>query len=827
MGDPLPTEAEADGHAPRAALAAAAAMILVAGLGIGLSWLTIDVSNQAMFIEGDPAIVSYDKFRDDFGSDEAVFVLVEVPDAFADPWYQRLIDLGEALDALPWVDSVRSPLRSPLAYSEGDQIVSKSVTEVGPQTPEERAFWRAKATEFRPFKGLLISEDARYVGFLARLAHTPGEHLTPQDRRQIVEEFTSVLDSERFRDLPHSALGSPVMPFYFSQILKRELTFATILGLLATAGCLFLLFRSVRAVFAPLLVAVCSLLGAIGLMGWLGMPVTVLTPILLSLMICVGVADAMHLLAAYQRLVVEGAEPNPAMREAIREVWRPCLYTSVTTAVGFAALVTSEIVPVAQLGITAALGSLLAYVLTLTISPFLALGWRPRPTPTASALTQLLERLLWIANRGRYYVVGGALVCVVASMAGGFPVVDNDFLRTLSKGEPLRDWIEFTHERMGGVVSAELVLEPVHPGNTEELALILREASEFGAWLQGANPLVSRVSGVYDAVEEMHVLYDGPREVSLDDAVNEQLLLMVQSSDPEFYEQNITIDGSAVRLTLRMDMAASSRYGVLKKQIEDELEHRFRGADGEPLVKIYLTGAAMLMNRANEYLIATQIRSFAISLICVSLLVFLGVCEPRPGPVGLIARIVVGLAILGTGLSWWVRLDTTSHLLPAGVGLVALIAGFRNLKLGLLSLVPNLLPVAVVVGGLAWLDVRVNMTTALVGAIVLGIIVDDTIHVVVSLRRGLTAGHSLEDALRATLLSSGRAVIFTSLTLSLCFAIYLFSALANVRAFGLLTAVTFLLALVADLLVLPALLFVFSSDDPPPPASAPQAGADA
>ncbi|MEZ6186270.1 MAG: MMPL family transporter [Planctomycetota bacterium] len=732
---------------------AALAMVLVSALSLGLAWVTVDVSNQAMFVEGDPTLEEYDHFRDDFGSDEAVYVLVEVPDAFSDPYYQLLIDLGEDLVALDWIDSVRSPLRSPLAYSEGDEIISKSVTEVGPVTPEERSFWREKATEFRPFKGLLISPDAKNVGFLARLRHTPGEHLTPQDRREIVEQLTSVLESPKYKDLPHSSLGSPINPHYFSQILQRELKFATGLGLLAAMACLFLLFRSLRAVFAPLLVSISALLSCVGLMGWLGMPVTVLTPILISLLICVGVADAMHLLAAYQRLVVNGTAPGVAMRVAVHEVWRPCLYTSVTTAVGFAALITSEIVPVTHLGIVAALGSLLAYGLTFAISPLVALGWHPRSTPTADFLTGLLDRLLTIANRGRWAVAGVSALLAALALLGGFPTVDNDFLRMLNKGEKLRDWIEFTHERMGGVVSAEIVLEPLEPGDTEKLALILRQSSEFADWLE-QHPLIRQVGGIYSAVEEMHVLYDGPREVSLDDAVNEQLLLMVQSADPEFYEQHLTLDGSAIRLTMRMDMAASSAYSTLKDEIEAELTHRFRGPDDEPLVSVYLTGAAILMSRANDYLVQTQIESFGIALVCVSLLILLGV---------------------------------------------------RNLKLGLLAMIPNLLPVALVIGALAWIDYRVNMTTALVGAIVLGIIVDDTIHVIDRLRIALRRQPDLDAALHVTMHTAGRAVIFTSLTLAICFSIYAFSALGNVRAFGLLTAGTFVLALIADLLVLPAL----------------------
>jgi len=769
MGDDALAEEEPQPgrHGVRAAIRGGLAMVFIAALGIGISWLSVDVSNQALFVEGDPALVDYDQFLLDFGSDETVYVLVEVPDAFADPHYQRLIDLGEALDALPWVDSVRSPLRSPISYSAGpDEIVSKSVTEVGPKTPEEREFWKQKATDYRPFRGLLISPDARNVGFVARLAHTPGEQLTPQDRREIVEEFTSVLESKEFADLPHSALGSPINPFYFSQVLQRELRWVTLLGLLASGLCLFLLFRSLRAVFAPLLVSVCSMVGAVGCMGWAGMPVTVLTPILITLLICVGVADAMHLLAAYQRLVVGGGEPGPSMRGAMAEVWRPCLYTSITTAVGFGALLTSEIVPVADLGIQAALGSMLAYLLTFAVTPLVTLGWRPKPTPAAAAMTRILDGLLHVAKRGRYLVSGIAFALIGLALWGGLPTVDNDFVRNMRRGEPLREWIEFTHARMGGVVAAELILEPAHPGDPEELALIMRKASEFGSWLEERSDLVTSVGGIHAAVEEMYVLWDGPREVPLDGYLLADLLVMVQSSDPEFYDQHITLEESALRMTLRMKMDASSRYGVLQQEIEDEIDRRFTGPDGKPIATHYLTGTAMLMSRANEYLIATQIRSFGIALVCVSLLVFIGV---------------------------W------------------------HFKLGLLSLVPNLLPVAVVIGALAWLDAKVSMTTALVGAIVLGIIVDDTIHVVHRLRHALRAGRTLDEGLHETMHSAGRAVIFTSLTLALCFAIYLFSALGNIRNFGLVTAGTFLLALLADLLVLPALLYAVDSKAPSDP----------
>jgi len=760
-----------------------ACCLLVAGfVALGFPKLRFDVSNEALFVEGDPVLERFHELEETFGSDEVLFCLFEVEDAFEPATRDRLIALGDRLETLgasperhAFSESLRSPFHSPVVFELDGTLETRSIAQAAAagelETPAEREVWRERVLAYRPFKDLLIDPEGRYVAFLLRLDPAL---MTPEGRNEVAKSVDAFLAEPEWKDLEGAVVGTPIITTQIAAILGREIVRALLGGMLVAFVALLFLFRSPLAAIPPFVVILLSLFGTIGLHGLSGFPLSTLSGILLTLVICVGIADAMHLVAAYQRLCSEGQPKPRACALALEEIWRPCLWTSATTAAGFLALLSSDLAPIRHLGIFAAASCLLAYLTLLLAAPAILLLWTPRPSvsPKGGGLLGgvlgLCERLA--TKRAGWVVAGATLLTLVIAPGASRLDVNADPFNDLSPQEPLRQRLEFVHDRMGGSVAAEIVIKPLEvPEDNIPPAEILARAAELEEWLRQRDPEVIRaVVGVSSGLIEICQAFDLPLEVPRDSRQAGQLMLLLSGSDAGFYGQHVATDGSALRITIRMKLTGSKVYDQLLGDLERELEQRFEG-----IATTHITGGARLLARSNDYMLTTQRESFLLALLIVSVLIALST---------------------------------------------------RDLRLGLLSLVPNVLPVALILGLMGWAEVPVTVPVALIATVALGIIVDDTIHIVHCVGEELRPGVRLEDALERTFARAGRAILFTTLVLVGSFSVYLSAELANLRRFGAIAAGAFLAAFVADLLVLPALLRLTGAGKVEPQSPAPEAG---
>jgi predicted RND superfamily exporter protein len=734
-----------------------ASLLLVLLAAPGLTRLRFDVSNKSLFIDGDPALVRYEAMQRTFGSDEVIYVLLEVDDPFVEPVRGKLLALGERIEDLPFVVDLRSPFHSAVSYlGPEDEVVSTSYAQALREGKEEGP-WKKRVTGYPPFQDVLLSRDARYVGFLARLEP---EFMTPEGRRQITHTMQALLREGPWADLRSEVVGTPIMLTLRAGILGRELGRSLLGGLVVAMCVLLLLFRSLRAVLTTMGVVIASLLLSVGIMGLLGTPLSALSGILVTLLICVGIADAVHLISAHERLVRAGVEGERAVAEAIAAVHAPCLFTSLTTAAGFLALLSSKLAPVRNMGAYAAAGCLIAYVMLLALAPALLVGWKPAPrTREGSALLdRFLERVHGLVTTRPGWVAGLALVGLLASCAG-IPRVhaDRDLMNDLNPDEPLRQQLEFVHERMGGTIACEILLEPiVVPEDGVPPADLLVRAEALEEWLRTCHPKVRAITSISSGLAEMHRLFDGPSKVPTTDPGVAQTMLLLESADTHYCNQHVATDGSSVRITVRFDLISSREHQRVLGAVQEQLDARFGG-----VAKTHITGAAFLLAKSADYILETQRTSFGLALAIVVLLI-----------------------------AFWTR----------------------ELRLGLLSVAPNLLPIAFVLGVMGWLGLAITVANALITTIAIGIIVDDTIHITHCLRQELAGlpPSEVDEGIRRALHRAGRAVLFTTLVLAGCFAVYMTSTDRSVRIFGALSALTFVVAFLADVLLLPALVRLWS-----------------
>jgi hypothetical protein len=645
-----------------------------------------------------------------------------------------------------------------VSYLEDGALVSRSVAEARPADEAARRVWGERVRGYAPFQGLLISPDGRRVAFTVQLQRDLGH----AERSELLRAVEALRAEAPLSGWPHAATGTAINPVIIGRILARELARAVVMACLVAVAALWLLFRSPVAIAGTLLQVAGVVAGTLGLMGHLGVPLSSISAILVTLLACVGLADCMHATAAYERLARGGLPPERAAAQALAETWWPCLVTSLTNAGGFLALTGAPLRPIAHLGAFAAAGTALAWVLFLGLAPAALARWSPAgrgpAEPERDPWARALLRLSGLAVRRPRAVLGLGLGALLLLCAGIPPSPDQDLLRDLRPGEPLRRDLEFVHARMGGTISVEVLVLPHDPDDPAALAEVLARCEALQAWLRGVDPAVRSVRGIVDGVQELHALFDGPRQVPRDPAAVAQLLLALQSADSDWYAEHLTIGARAARITVRLDLVSSSAYERILARVEDELGRSFQG-----VARAELTGGALLIAHTNAYIVTTQVQSFGWSLLTVGAIVLLSL---------------------------------------------------RSLRLGLVSLLPNVGPVLALLGLMGWLGVPLDVSSALIATVALGIVVDDTVHVVHAFGDELRAGTPPAAAIERVLQRTGRAVLFTSLVLVVGFGTYLGSSLRPIRSFGWLAAATFLVAFLADLLLLPALLLLVSRRAP-------------
>ncbi|CAN5396612.1 hypothetical protein BH24GEM3_BH24GEM3_13920 [soil metagenome] len=707
-------------HPRRALLVVAAAAVPFAAATTGLR---PDNSLSVWFVEDDPALLSYQEFLHEFGNDEVVAVGYHAPQSVFAPEERAL--QRQAAERLAGIEGVAEVLAAdPLLERRGDSEVT-------------RAFLHQAG---------LVSEDGRTATLLLRMEARDDLDAA---RGEILRDVEQVLDETlgAAGRTTHLA-GTGVLYEALNQQTIRDSGIYFGLTLAVMALLLWLSLRSWRAVAVALAAPALAVPLTLGLFALAGRPLTQVTAILPVLILVIGLADAIHLISHYQ--AARRASP-PATEEERRElvarsaarVAVPCLLTSVTTALGFLALASSRMAVVRDLGLFAAVGMLLVWVLAMGICTA-ALALREIPTAAAGArggwLERLLDALARALPRRRRMVVAGSIAATTLLLVGATRlVVDTYTIELLPSGHVVRedsDWMQ------------------ANAGFYTPLEFTVRSAGEGGV----------RQAEILAGVEEWQRRAEARAEVGRTFGYREALAT-ASAADAGSLSSYLSADGRSARVTAYVEMMSARRIAEVARALEGEGMEIFGTA-----ATVRAAGYLPLYVRIIDYVVESTVW-------------------------GLLLAFLVVFAVLAL-------------FLGSGRLLVCAVAA-------------NLFPVALVFGVMGWAGIPLEVATAMIGAIVLGIVVDDTIHFLYRYRvERRTRG--VEAAVGETIRGAGRPIVLTSIILILGFSVLVVSGSKSIVYFGILAGLAVGGALLADLLLLPALLLGGRGDaaqrtDAPPP----------
>ena len=733
-------------------------LALLTGLaGYYASQLRFNYNFNDFYPAGDPDLDYYQGYTQRFGNDNDYLLLgVEAAPGSTvfDPRFLARVDtLTRLARRLPHVLSVTSPTTLSNPVVEGFGFYE--LPYLHPAEPARRAADSTLIFRTPGLVGNVFSRDARAVALVLQL--------TPDLKKPAGDSVLAGLRAGLARaGLPaagaHMA-GRVVAQSVFVDRLQTELVVFISLAVMLVTGLLWLTFRTWWGVVLPLVVVLGAVLWGLGVMGAAGVSIDLMTALLPLMLFVVGMSDTIHIISRYVSELGYGTGKKQALRITLRESGFGSGLSALTTSIGFFTLMTSTIRPIHNFGLFTGIAVLLAFLLSFTLLPaMLVLLGKPalrEPRRHGHDWDGRLGRLFSgvLQQRRGIYVASGLILALSIGLATRVRI-NSSLLDDLSVHDPVRQDFAFFDTHFAGVRPFELELKPT-PGRTVYDPAVLRQTEKIESYLTSTYGLQFQASPATLVRATRKALHGGElAEYRLPTDSIELAGLVARlrplRKKPKF-RALVLPDGSAGRLTGRMGDVGSIRADKLNA----DLRRFLKTSVDSTVLRTRLTGSSNLIDKNNENLTLNMIQGMAIDIAMVTLIV---------------------------------------------------LALFRSLRMTVIVLVPNLLPILVVAGvmGLAGVDMKVS--TSIIFTIAFGIAVDDTIHFISKLR--LTLGHEpdLFKAVQRTYLLAGRAVVVTSLILVGGFCTLLFSSFDGTFYVGLLIGLTLLFGVVAELTLLPLLI---------------------
>ncbi len=719
------------------------------------------------FEADDPKLDTLNFLEKTFGNDETLVIVAHLPegakgDIFA-PEYMKIIhDLTEEAWQIPQVLRVESITNTNHVSSVDNDINVEPL--IGDNL--EANFLKERkeiALNDNSITGYLVDEKARLALIFAHLIPSNVQKLRYRD---IIAD-TRALITKHSGDTPleFHLTGKASLNHAFEEVSMSDVRLIMPLLFLLIISYLFYVFRSFKAMILPFFVVITTVTATLGLGFWLGIHFSAILAILPVILVAIGIADSVHILVNFFQFRGQGSDVNEAVEKTIHKNFVPTFLTSFSTSVGLFSLMTTQLVPIQHLGLLAGIGCLLAWLFTMfLLIPIVKLiDYKIPPIffeeKTNKEVNQGQRTLpSWAYQQLAKWKIPIIIIFFAASLISIYEArnitTNADPDSYFSDDSKIAKANEVVKQYIGGSAGPELILEAGGPDKAKDPAF-LKKVSAFNDWLRSLEPVNNTVS-ILDILKKMNQVLnsDNPEYYRIPDTQEQvaQYLFLYTLSLPPGMDINdrISLDYSSTRISLLWTVYDTTNWAIYRDKIKAKAK--------ELGLKLTIAGKANVFQDMIDYVVGTFIRSIIMAMIFVSL---------------------------------------------------CLMVFFRSIKIGLVSLLPNVMPLTFGAATMAIFDMDLNLGTSLVASVCLGIAVDDTIHFLANYFKYQEAGESQKDIITTIFRYTGSALVITTFILSSAFGLYVFGDfLPNVN-FGILCSVTLLSALVVDLVFLPAFLMVF------------------
>jgi predicted RND superfamily exporter protein len=731
--------------------------IIIAGALLAIPRVNIthiDNDITAWFSKQDPVYKDYERFRAEFGGTRSLIVALKAESS------DRLF----ARDTLAFIDRITADIErvdavqrvASLATATVVQATADGGLDVRPllenHETEDPAETRARALRDELIKGDLVSED----GTVAALIVSFDEDRIDQVRGGVIQTIHDIVDPRLPAGVKAYYNGSLEISETYNRVTLDNQRKFTPPILLFTLGAIYLTFRSWRKTLLTLVGITVSILWTLGLYSLMGFTYNVLSSMIVPLIVVLAIADDVHMMQHWDEERRRG-DNEYAFKATVAHLAAPLLGASATTALGMVSLATSQVVAVRAFGIGSAVGIMMDFVISLVLIPTLLMWLKPdfREAPHERYLIGPLQRVAHFSSTYPKRVVAISLAIGLVAALGILRLrVDTNHINFFKRGHPISESAAVIDRELAGVYSFQIMLEgpPESLKTPDALHRIDRLETQLRAF-----PHVRKVTSVADYVKRIHrELNDGNQAANIvpddGDTIAQELFVFALGGEGRHeLERVVASDYSRAQISIKLESMSSD---IVLQEVEAAERLAISAFEGSGITAL-TTGSGRLFSTLDHYLVTSQVSSFATAFLTVFAVIF-----------------VV----------------------------------FRSARFGILTIVPNVLPVVAVLGVMGYLDISMNVATVMLASVALGVVDDDTIHFINRYRREIAAGASTDEAISIATAHEGRASLTTALINSCGFGVLLLSEYRPTAWFGGLLALTLAVAFLAEVFILPAII---------------------
>ena len=707
--------------------------------------LKIDFSIEHLFSQNDPNVEKYFSFRETFGREDNVITLIYKPhDVYDKNLYIELEELAFQIESLNGVENIASIFT--LSDIDENAWLGNLYDDSGNWT-KEYVDEKLKYIQLDPSLGAkVLSKDLKFGSIIVTLKDDANNH---KNRTAIFEDIKR-LTTDQFADWTFSGV-SVLRSEYVRYMLRDNFLFLPPIAFLLISILTFV-FRNWVYVFLPMLTVLITVIWLLGIMGLSGLEINIMTYIVPTLLFIIGIGDAIHIQARFrENFLMDTSNPKKAMLKTISQMSRVIFLTSITTSIGFLALMTTSIKIVQEFGLEISIGVMIAWFISILVVPS---GILLSKNFYVKKKDFFLPILSWLSNsipnNPRIFILIPSLVVILCTYKIKDISTNSSLMEDLRPKNKLYQDLKLTEKYFGGVLPFEVLIKVNNSNYSDNISVlnqkILKISKEVEFFLK-SELRNSRFFSMNDLIASAKRIRANNSTVMSDQQLIQQIVKNQSSQQLKLVDK----DQTTLRIT-----------GLIEDKTSDEMKFIYSKLDSisnvySDYIDLEYTGTTVVALKTNDYLVQSLVNSLGLALIFISII----------------------MAFM-----------------------------FRANSILFASLITNLIPIFTVLGILAWLGISIRPPTAMTFAVALGIAVDDSLHFLLRYRKELKNGYSRVDAIKSTIMNTGSALLITTSVLVAGFSVLLLSAFLPTYQFGLLSAAMIGTALLCDLTLLPALCLV-------------------
>jgi len=718
-----------------------------------------DFNLEGFYPDDDPVIADYERLEEEFGRDDnSIIIGFKTDSLFTHSVLQDLKSITERFKEINYLEDVISILDTQEIKSINGQLSFDPYFDLENSTDDQLLSVKENITLDPFINGSLINRSGTATAIVLRINE---DENTFFNRNYIIDSINNVLEEYR-SDYEFHTSGIPYFRNQYVNLLNWEIVMYIAISSVLIILLLWYIYRTIWGVLFPMVIVWSTLLLTVAIIQLTGGYLEIMSSTIAPILLCVGVADAIHMISKYDDARESGLTKHNSIIEMLKTLGSATFLTSLTTAIGFATLLTSTVMPMRRFGIYTAIGVLLAYVITIFFLPVILSRLKSKRIfdEKSGSFYPLLQKWLHKVsglNRLNYrkMVLFGLLVTIIFSIGITKIDVNGKVFDDVGEDTELMQDSRFFSDEIAPQFPMEFLINTGEPDGALS-ADLLKRVSQFEEKLL-EYPEIHRVVGLHTLMKEVHrVLSESKRSEVLDlqlpdtdQAIAQYTLLMEINEADELYNL-VDFDYSKLRITAQTEDAGSKRINQIRDEFRSEMERLF------PDEEVIVTGTTILSADLTDKIVYSLAWSIMLAVLAITLI----------------------MAML-----------------------------FKSFKMALIALVPNLIPLIIVGGVMGFAGVDIKPSTAVIFTIALGIAVDDSIHFLARFRIEYLKRQAMLPSLTATTVRTGRAIIVTSLILIAGFGTLITSAFTSTAMMGILVCTTIFGALLADLFVLPSLFY--------------------